>query len=177
MATTDSGPSECRRFSIRLPRPLWIGVATVTLIVVAALSAIALPIYRQQATIRDIQLLRGKTQSRQAGPRWLRDRLGYERAELLDKVFFVSLSDTAADDGIVARLNAFPDLEELSLSRSKVSDAGLSHLKRLTRLEWLGLAKTGLTDAGLIHLRELPNLRSLYVDDTQVTDEGLVHLK
>src|SRR5438874_2664031 len=96
------------RVSIWLPRPLWIGVATIALVIVAVGLRIGMPIYRQQVVIQEIEQLGGKIESRHAGPQWLRDRLGYERAELLDEVFSVSLSDTRATDATVARLNDLP---------------------------------------------------------------------
>jgi len=45
-------PSELGRFSIRLPRPLWIGLLAASLVVVAAGIQFVVPIWRQQAAIR-----------------------------------------------------------------------------------------------------------------------------
>jgi hypothetical protein len=167
---------EPRRFSVRLPRPLWIGIAALVMIGSAVALQFGLPVYRQQTAIHEIERLGGQIKSRPRGPRWLRDRLGYDNAELLNVVFFVALSNTC-DDTILLRLKAFPELETLSATRSRVSDAGLSHLTGQTRLEWLGLGGTQITDEGLTHIRNLPNLRSLYLESTQVTDKGLVHLQ
>ena len=56
MATAPITP-EPRRFSIRLPRPLWIGVAAMVVVGGVGLR-IGLPIYWQQAAIREIKRMR-----------------------------------------------------------------------------------------------------------------------
>src|SRR6266487_2069478 len=56
MASTDPNTAESRRFSIRLPRPLWIGVAT-AVIVVGPWLALA---WRQTVSAEAIRLLGGE---------------------------------------------------------------------------------------------------------------------
>jgi hypothetical protein len=177
MSATDPITPEPHRFSIRLLRPAWIGLATVVLVVVAVGLRVSLPIYRQQKVVQEIQRLGGKIKSRPAGPQWLRDQLGYELAELLNEVTFVSLSDTHAVDATVARLKRLPHLETLSLANTQVTNAGLVHLNGLTKLEWLALGGTQVTNDGLAHLKDLPILQTLQLDNTQVTDTGLLHLE
>ena len=51
MSATDPTLPELRRFSIRLPRPLWIGLAAIVLVVVAVGLRVGVPIYRQQVAL------------------------------------------------------------------------------------------------------------------------------
>jgi len=77
MAASDPVTPECRRFSIRLPRPLWIGVATVVLIVAAAALHFGAPLYRQHVAVREIEQLGGQIMgTRPRGPSWLRKFVG-----------------------------------------------------------------------------------------------------
>ena len=73
MSTTDGRltPPEPRKFSVQLPRPLWIGLTTVVLVVVAIGLRIGAPIYRQQVAIREIEVLDGSIRTEPTGPRWL----------------------------------------------------------------------------------------------------------
>ncbi len=104
------------------------------------------------------------------------------------------------DDGALAQLRAFPELEYLSagytlitdqglealarsgrmheiksldLSYTKVTDRGLPHLAGFPALTRLGLDGTTITDAGVTTLGQLKNLRSLNVDETSVTASGI----
>src|SRR5258708_31843664 len=103
MTAPDPNDPHPRPFSFRLPRPLWIGVAAIVIVVVALGLRVSVPIYRQEEVLQEIQRLGGKIKSRPGGPQWLRDRLGYERADILDEVIFVSLCDRRAADATVAR--------------------------------------------------------------------------
>jgi ankyrin repeat protein len=76
MSTTpNSTPPEPRRLSIHLPRPLWIGLATVALIGASLGVRYGVPIYRQQVAIREIERAGGSVIMNTAGPfrlrRWL----------------------------------------------------------------------------------------------------------
>src|SRR5437879_6523126 len=82
-------PAEPRRFSIRLPRPMWIGLATVLLIGAAIFVRVGLPIYRQHLAIREIERLGGYVETRPRGPEWLRDWVGNERFRLCEDVDLV----------------------------------------------------------------------------------------
>src|SRR5262245_8096366 len=95
MATEDANPTPfaSRRFSIRLPRPLWIGLATILLIVVAVGLHIGVPIYREQVAIREIERLGGYVQTEQGGPKWVRECIGDQRMKLFDRAIFVDVCD------------------------------------------------------------------------------------
>ncbi len=116
MATTNPDTSAIRRFSIPLPRPLWIGVAAVVLVVVAVGLRIAVPIYRQQVAIREITRLRGKVRQVAWGPEWLRKRV---------------------TDAGVAQLKKLTCLEQVNLMGTLVTDAGVADLKGALPTIWI----------------------------------------
>ena len=166
-----------RRFSIRLPRPLWIGVAAVVLVVVAIGLQFGLPIYKQQSAIREIRRLNGGVEMRPRGPEWLRNRVGGERMKPFDDVILVDLTGTQATDATLGHVGLLTDLQRLSLAHTHVSDIGLAYLKELTCLQVLVLNNTQVTDVGLAHLKGLPRLQSLSLNKAQVTDAGVADLQ
>src|SRR5258708_31333390 len=87
MATTDPITPERRRFSICLPRPLWIGMAAAVLVVLAVGSRFGVPIYRQQVAIWEIERLDGFVETIDCGPQWLRRLFGDEPLAAFDDVY------------------------------------------------------------------------------------------
>jgi hypothetical protein len=153
MATTPTPtPPAPRRFSVRLPRPLWIGLAAAVLVVVAIGLRVGIPIYRQHIAIREIKGLGGTVDTRPRGPAWLRERLGN------------------------GRMKPFNEAIEVNLSSSRVNDATLRHVRWLTSLQSLNLVDTDVTDVGLGHLKQLRNLKVLYIRGTNATDAGVAEL-
>ena len=124
IATDTPMSPDPRRFSIRVPRPLWIGLATVVLVVITIGVRLGLPIYRQQVAIREIERAGGSIRVSPRGPAWLRQWVGEDRMKPFDFV-----------DGI-------------SLGNSRVTDATLGHMRAMTHLQTLCLANTRVTDAG-----------------------------
>src|SRR5437763_438946 len=59
------------QFSMRLPRPLWIGAAAVVLIVVAFCLRIGVKAYRQNVVTREFDRLHVRYDTRPSGPQWL----------------------------------------------------------------------------------------------------------
>lgn len=167
---------DARRLSFRLPRPLGciVGGAVILLLVFAF--RIALPFYRQEVAIAEIQRAGGFTSILSGGPDWLRKRLGPRPMQYFDEVRAVSLADTTFTDAHLAHIACLTDLQSLSLSNTNVTDAGLTHLRRMTHLRELWLDGTQVTDAGLSHLKRLPRLESLSLQNTAVTDAGLLAL-
>ena len=86
MAATDPPTPELRRFSIRLPRPLWIGLAAAVLVVLGVGVQIGVPIYRQQVVIREIEQVGGIALTFPRGPEWVRDRVGDDWMRLIEDV-------------------------------------------------------------------------------------------
>ena len=192
---------ESRRVSIRLPRPLWIGLAAAVLAVVALGLQFGLPIYRQEVAIRAIERLGGVAERQVRGPQWLRDWIGEKQIVVLDRVTAVGLERVAATDDAMVHLKSLYGLQTLMLNHSRISDAGLANLAMVASLEWLELPGTQITDCGLAHLKRLTRLegldltgtrvagpglanlagasalRRLWISETTVTDSGLEHLK
>jgi hypothetical protein len=177
MAATDPMTAEPRRFSIRLPRPLWIGLATVALIVVAVGLRIGVPIYRQNVAIREIERLGGKVERRARGPNWLLRTLGNAWTGSFGDVVAVDYTASAVTDADLTDLQKLPYLELLTLADTKVTDRGLDHVQRLTSLRALVLTSTPVTDAGIARLETMSQLEGLGLIDTKVTDAGLERLK
>src|SRR5262249_27860670 len=118
-----------------------------------------MPIYRQQAVIRQVERLGGKVRTIPGGPEWLRPRLGDERMKLFDRVTRVDLNDTQANDVTLSQVASLAQLEWLELDSTPVTDAGLAHLIELKHLERLHLYRTEITNVGLAHLAEMKSLK------------------
>jgi len=169
---------EPRRFTARLPRPLWIGLLAAVLALVAAGLQSGRPIYRQIAAIREIERLGGTVQYDPRGPQWLRDHFGDERMRLFDAVVGVDLHGTETTDATLSYLvNRLPGLQKLVLDKTQVTNRGLSFLTDMPKLEWLSLKDTQVGDVGLAHLKSITTLFALDLTNTHVTDAGLAHLK
>ena len=176
MAATDLNTAQPCRFTVRLPRPLWIGLGTLVLVIVAVGLRFGAPIYRQQRAVRLIERLGGIVEIEQRGPKWLHGWLGDERMEMFGtarKVFFVESEVTDAD---LVPLRALSEIDEMSLAHSQVSDCGLIRLSGLQKLERLSLADTFVRDEGMAYLKNLEKLSHLDLSSTFVSDDGLVHV-
>jgi len=134
-----SALTEPRRIAIRMPRPLWIGVAAAMVAVAGAL-LVALRVHFRNVAIREVTDAGGSVELRPRGPDWLRKRVGDERMALLDEVIRVKLSHSRAKNETLAHLPRLPSVRRLDFNGTHVTDAGLAHLAGLTRLEWLWLA-------------------------------------
>lgn len=165
------------RFSIGLPRPLWIGLATVVLVVVGVGLRFGLPIYRQHVAIRAIEGMTGIIFTKPRGPNWLRVSVAKDRMMVLDDVIGVHFPIGQATDATLSHLGCLTKVEVLDLRKTDITDSGLAHLIRLNNLKTLNLSETSVTDAGLVSLRGLITLESLQLAGTQVTDSGLSDLK
>jgi Leucine-rich repeat (LRR) protein len=171
---SDPGPG-INRFSVRLLRPLWIGLAAVVLIAAAALQ-FGIPIYRQQAVIREIERLGGSWGWWDSEERfWIRRLFGDERT-WLDPVTSVDLTESKATDSDLAKISSLPSLRVLRLGGVRISDHGAVFLKRMTRLEELDLGATGVTDVGMGNLRGLSKLETLSLGCVPISDTGLANL-
>jgi hypothetical protein len=167
---------ESRRFSIRLPRPLWVGAVALVLIVVAFGISFGVPIYRQQAARREIGRLGGRLEEKYHGPQWLRRLLGYDRTRVFDVINVVRLGGTDFGDGDMQFLIGLGSVEHVVLYDTKVTDSALVHLRTLGRLKRLYLHGTQVTDEGIKPLTALSQLRVLDLSGTEITDAGLEQL-
>src|SRR5258708_32887213 len=103
-ALPNSAPPDSSRLSIRPPRPLWIALATVVLVVVGAGLRIGLPIYRQQVAIREIERVGGRVEMQAGGPEWLRGHLSVDLQKFLDEVVAINLTNEKVTDATLAHL-------------------------------------------------------------------------
>ncbi len=168
-AAPNPTPPDPWPFSIRMPRPLWFGVAAIVVIATGAGLRIGLPIYRQQMAIREVEHLGGKVGTIHGGPEWLRGLVGDEWMRIFDVPDSVNFTQTAVTDTDLSRLRKFDHLKSLSLQSTRISDTGLVHLERLKNLQELNLTDTRITDAGLVHLCGLTELRQLSLGYTSLT--------
>jgi internalin A len=172
---------EKERPRIALPRPLWLGLVSVLVIVTGIALRVGIPSYRQRAAIQVVDSLGGSVESVVEIPDWIEEWFGdgvTEKADWLFRIVInVRLGGTPATDDSLSCIRVFAGLRRLNLDGTQVTDAGLQHLKGLTKLTRLYLDGTQVTDAGLEHLMGLANLESLSLDGTQVNDVGLEHLK
>jgi hypothetical protein len=177
MSAADRVAPSSHRFSVRIPRPLWLGVAAVVLIVVAAGLSFGLPIYRQHAAIREIGRLGGSGEVHYKGPQWLQRLLGYQRTQFLGVITVVRLGGTDFGDSDMWFLSGLGSVERVVLWDTRVTDSGLVHLRSTGRLTRVYLHGTQVTDAGIQSLTALPQLRVLDVSSTEITDTGLAQLR
>jgi hypothetical protein len=160
MVATNSVTPEPQRFSIRLPRPLWIGLATVLLVIVAIGLQIGMPIYRQQAAIREIERIGGWVGATLGGPDWLRECVGDEWMRLLrDEPTTVKLDWTDADDKTLMQVSQLSGVEYIHLRHARITDAGLKKLSVLRRLRLIDAFGTDVTESGIRDLKQsLPHV-------------------
>jgi len=165
------------RFSIRLPRPLWIGLTAAILAVVAVGVRIGMPIYWQQQAIREIERLKGTAVTAERRPAWIRNLFGSRFTDLFEDVVRVELSNSKIKDAeLVANLGALRNIENLELNNTKIGNAGLASLRGMKKLQNLGLGGTKITDTGLDELGSLTSLKRIGLEFTKVTDNGLLAL-
>jgi hypothetical protein len=199
MAATGPITPEPRRFSIRLPRPLWIGLSAVVLAAVAIGLHVGIPIHRQQVAIREIERLGGEVARRPRGPEWFRNFVGEERLMIIDEIVVVifrpdgatyqkrtnvaflcgsipTASGQSIDDATLACIVGLPNLKQLSLRWTNVSDSGMEHVCRLHDLEYLDLVGTDVSDASVGGLMQLRHLKRLVVDRRRVSKSGLARI-
>src|SRR6266853_1189689 len=177
MSASDPIPPDARRFSIRLPRPLWIGVAAGGLIVMLLWLHLGVPIYRQQVAIQEIRHLGGTIMRKSPRvPEWFRAQLSDEWKTRCDEILEVYLSGRPATDESMRRLKGLTSLEVLAVNKTQVTDAGLAIVEGMPHLKLLWLDDTHVTDAGLKHVRSLTRLERLPLRSTRVTDSGLMEL-
>jgi len=174
--TSNPTPHEPYGLSIRMPRPLWLALATAVVVALGIALRVGVPIYHQQTAIHEIEQLGGKVKTLPGGPEWLREWVGDSRMKPFDHVTTVLLNGTEATDATLGRVSWLVETEWISLAGTQVTDAGLRHLKPLPHLRELSLNSTSVTDAGLAQLTGLVRLERLWLDYTGVTDEGLRHV-
>ena len=185
----------------RFPYILAMLVASVLLIVGAAVLTIWLPYHRVQTVISGVDAIGGRTYVVASVPAWMPERVGNKYPKLFDRISEIDLSYTQADSAFLrhlsgitspisvrlnytdvtdeglANLRGMTDLEELSLDDTSVGNAGMQDLAGLSSLKVLSLANTHVTDAGLKHFAELTHLEYLCLYGTAVSKDGVEELR
>jgi hypothetical protein len=119
------------------PHLVWLARSTAALVIVAVVLRIAMPIYRQQATVEEIQRLGG----------WFHN------------LFRFPEDATPAIGGGLRQLDRLTSLQGLSLEGMQLSKLGLGFLKELKNLKTLSLKNTVVSAADIADLqRALPGL-------------------
>jgi hypothetical protein len=158
----DPLPSEARRLSICVPRPLWIGLATVVVIIGSVGLRVGLPLYRAQLAAAEVERLGGLVFAQPCGPEWLESllyRVDQDLGDRLVTVTGVCLEGRPATDNTLDHMSRLSGLQELMLNQTAVTDAGLARLHRLTNLKRIHLANCPVTDTGVAELQKaLPGL-------------------
>jgi predicted transcriptional regulator len=93
-----------------------------------------------------------------------------------DRLIGMDLSSTGATDADLARLAAFPHVEELLLPGTQITDEGMTHLRHLDRLTYLDLSQTKVTRRGLTDLSGLDSLQLIRLEGTAITQDEIDNL-
>ncbi len=119
-----------------------------------------MPAERQRQAIAAIQALGGRAiylKRAESERRWLPQ-------PYVASVGAVLLDNSEVTDIELAHLQAFPELQTLSLKGAAVTDSGLVHLERLTSLRRLFLDRTLITDAGAARLEKALPKCVIYIE-------------
>ena len=155
-------PAEPRAYSICLPRPLWIGLAGVTFLVVAVGLRLGIPIYQQHFARETIERVGGHFESERSVPEWLNEWFDdVDGMSSFDDIVAVRMDDEQVADADLVPLRGLSRLRKLELDGARITDGGLKSLGGFRMLEWLDLTDTLMTEAGLAELRRMSHLENL----------------
>jgi hypothetical protein len=88
----------------------------------------------------------------------------------------LSIIECGLDDAAVKRIANCGRLRELRICNTKITDEAMRHIEKLNRLEELDVSNTAVTDVGLNSIRLFEDLEELNLQGTKITDPGLTHL-
>jgi Leucine-rich repeat (LRR) protein len=176
MAPTDPVIPEPRRFSLRLPRPLCIGVAAMAMLVASFGLRFGLSIYRRLSAMRDLESAGATVDTYPLRSKWLRDPVVREIIRPLEPVHRINLVVLNAGDNDLVPLRDLPDTEVLTIYGDNITDAGFGNLEGLRSLKVLNAGVLRITDVCLRHIAGLKSLEELDISFARVTDEGINHL-
>ncbi len=95
-------------------------------------------------------------------------------ADAHGQIVSIDLSDTPANDEVLALVRYFPTVKSINCTNAgRVTGTGMAQLGGLHNLETLFLVNTGLDDRGLVNVRHLTSLKTLHLGRTHITDFGL----
>ncbi len=121
MVTPANVTPERGRLSINLPRPLWIGVATALLVVMAARLRLGVPLYRRHLAIRAIDRAGGIIFTRRTAPEFLRRWLSVDQIMRFDEVERIVNLPPRTNDAALVDVGWLDSLkEQRALPRLKI---------------------------------------------------------
>jgi Leucine-rich repeat (LRR) protein len=133
-----------------------------------------LVISHAEVTDGGIVYLRGLTNLQTLRLDWTRvTEAGLSHFRHLEELTTLNLSWTCIGD--LSFVQAFPNLENLSVRDCFLYDESIRHLGRLTKLKQLDLNGNPLSDSALLHLSGLTSLEHLRIR-ANITDTGIRHL-
>lgn len=186
----------------RIPRPGWLVLTAILLVVVAVALPLCLTYYQEQRARSMVKALGGRLETEPICPEWLRDLFGNDvpifkrivgvnlvgaegvtNANLqllggLSHLGFLGLRRSDVNDEALTALEYLPPLEALVLADTAVGgDDGMKQVIKLNRLTHLDLQGSRITDRGLRDLASLPRLKDVSLGYSRITDDGIKHLQ
>jgi len=187
--------------SIRVPKPLSIGLVIAALLVAAIVVNLGASVYREQVAVRALRDAGATVNTYGPRPKWLGRVFGRDVTRPFERItdIYLEILDTTdadlapiKDTRSVETLTIWSDritdagfesvaavhgLRELHAGGIHLTDAGLQCISRLGDLEELDISSSDVTDVGMAHVRNLRSLRGLRVAYTKITDDCLAYLK
>ena len=126
-------------------------------------------------SMKTIVQLGGVVDCRDETPSWLCvPMLDDKIRPLFQVVYYISFADRPIEDGDIALIYGYRNIEWLDLSRTHITDNGLKSLRRLPKLRFVALEGTRMSDVGLLDLTRHDAVECLLVGDNNITDDGVV---
>ena len=141
------------RSRVRLPRPLWIGLIGVALLVSSLLLRTGLRFHRRLTAIRAIESRGGAVGTVRHRSDWPRQFFACPTYKSLEVVEFVNWENGALSDADISRLLELTTLRRLNLRHAHITGARILRLKDLPRLELVLLEGSDATEAEIDELQ------------------------
>jgi hypothetical protein len=155
----DEKPASGIRSRVRLPRPLWIGLVAVALLVGSLLATTGLRVHGQMIAIRAIESRGGAVGTVRHRTDWPRRLFAYPTYKAFEVVEFVNWENGALSDADVGWLLDLSSVRRMNLRDTNVTGAGILRLKDLPQLELVLLEGSNASEAEIDELqRAAPGL-------------------
>jgi uncharacterized membrane protein/mono/diheme cytochrome c family protein len=100
-----------------------------------------------------------------------------ELREIRQQTVSINLNNMPMEDGDMAELASFANLERLYLNFTSITGEGLRHLKDLPQLRILSVSGNSLDEQAVSHLSEMKNLSQLYIWNTGLDEDQIGRLR
>jgi hypothetical protein len=138
--------------------PLWIGLATVVLVVLVPCAATVIP------QILDMS---------DGGVR----KIGRNVKELkAGKTKTLHVIGTRRTDSLLEQIRGMPEIEDVYMEDTDITAAGMRHLGTLPNLKTMMVYNGAAGDEGMLELRNCTKLESLAIYDTRITEDAIAEL-